>query len=556
MAFLKGRLRRKSSERSRATSIDVATKNHKSESSPSICASVADTGNLESINIEVEQLFQQATDTDTDHPGRSKTEPSVFLKIMKRKGSPTKPTGLKEGLRRSFSHRERPQPSTESKSSDRVQNSSPDFVSEMGYDSDALFIPSPRFSEQSWDSAHPCSPIQMERTMTSLNQVLANDLRSQPNLHQDNETIALPVIEPPKLNDLSILKRRRKIEFGDEQSSRSYTLRLSSITPSDESGRSESSIAAIENRRKKSRFNELFHLGLKDDISSQQPRKVSIGWMSGGKRCGYGYSFVEKEEATNASCTADVPPDDSSESLSSGTEDWQSTRDVVISDDSQDNDEGSESKVEISSQVKDEESAPKPERISSPSQRLRWTIFPSHTKAERNLSMNLDNGIIVRDFCPKASPDRPQLEQNGEEKKHHLISHAIRQGFHDTFLWVIGLRKREIARYHAGLEVHAARSHECMDPPFETTVPYWDNVPKEELGDYHIEAWRAAKRREKKRSGGKLGKFRVSMGHSADAAAKEARKRPTSSCSSSKKVCESPLSGPETGWECWDTERY
>lgn len=320
----------------------------------------------------------------------------------------------------------------------------------------------------------------------------------------------------------------------------------------------------------KSRFAELFdHPGLQDEASSQQPRKVSIGWMSDGRRCGYGYSFVDdenngscatdgpadkpsvteerdsvldKDDASNASFTTAVVPDDSSETEAAG-----SSTDATLVDGGQDA-SLRQSNIEASSEPEHKESvfvpgkdlcqllaknSSEPELVSSSHKRYRWTLFPSYTRAERNKSTDPNDTVIVRDFCPKASPDRPQQEENGDEKKHHLITNAIRQGFHDTFLWVIGLGKREIARYHAGFQVQAARSHENVDPTFEMTVPFWDHVPKEELGDYHIEAWRVAKRRPKKQSGGNLEKWRVSVSHAVAAATRKARKKSTAFSSSS-----------------------
>lgn len=575
MALLKTHLHRKSSERSRPESLGTSVMHRKSESSSSRTASVPDTEKKNEIDVEVEHLFQQATDTSRDHAsnrsGDPKADSSLFHKLMKRKDFNSKSTGLTAGIRRSFSQRVRPKISIEPKPVDdtATRGSSPDFTSETGYDSDAAFIASPRFSEQSWGSIHRSSPIPLDRTMPSLNQVLAEDMKARPVLNDGYEATVLPSAGPLS-NVLSISKRRRKVEHLVHKSGRTYSRWVPSIHLSSEGGRTKETPAVTKNVPMKSRFTELFdHPGLQGKASPQQPRKVSIGWMSEGKRCGYGYSFVDKDEnhtsgatdgpgdnsletgerqsvaddddASNASFTTAAPADNLSE-----TEEAGSSTDATLVDDGQDA-SPRQSNVGASSEAADKGSvsvhandlgqsiaknSSEPDLVSSSYRRHRWTLFPSYTRAERNKSTGPNDTVIVRDFCPKASPDRPQQEENDEEKKHHLVANAIRQGFHDTFLWVIGLGKREIARYHAGFQMQAARSHDNVDPTFEMTVPFWDHIPKEELGDYHIEAWRAAKRRPKKRSRN-LRKTRVSVTHTVDAAARKGRKRLTPSPSSS-----------------------
>ncbi|RAO64129.1 uncharacterized protein BHQ10_000141 [Talaromyces amestolkiae] len=578
MAFLKPHLRRKSSERSRPESLGTSVRHRKSESSPSRTASVPDTEKKSEIDVEVEHLFQQATDTNRGHTSDQREDPkedsSLLHKLMRRKDPNSKSTGLTVGIRRSFSQRVRPKWSNEPKPVDDTvtRGSSLDFASETGYDSDAAFITSPRFSEQSWDSRPHSSPFTLDRTMTSLNHVLADDMKIRPGFNDDNEAIVLPSTRHLP-NVLSISKRRRgKTEHPVDRNGRCSRW-VPSIHLSSEGERPKETPALTKSVPKKSRFMELLdHPGLQGKASIQQPRKVSIGWMSEGKRCGYGYSFVDKDEnhasgatdgpgdnsleteerksvaddddASNASFTTAVPADNLSE-----TESGSGTDATLV-----DNGRGAslrQSTVEAFSELEDKDSiqvpekvpeknlsqsnakdSSKPDFVSSSYRRQRWTLFPSYTRAERNKVTDPNDAVIVRDFCPKASPDRPQREDNDDEKKHDLVVKAIRQGFHDTFLWVIGLGKREIARYHAGFQVQAARSHENVDLIFEPTVPFWDHVPKEELGDYHIEAWRAAKRRPKKRSRN-LRKFRVSVTHNFDAASKKRKRSMPSPPSSS-----------------------
>lgn len=576
MAFFKSHLRRKSSERSRPESLGTSVMHRKSESSSSRTTSVSDTEKKSEIDVELEKLFQQAMSTNRGHAsdkfGDPKADSSLFHKMMRRKDSNSKSTGLTAGIRRSFSQRRRPKTSIEPKSVDNTvtRGSSPDFASETAYDSDAAFIASPRFSEQSWDSRHHSSPILLDRTMTSLNRVLAEEMKSRPASNDDNEASVLPSTSPmPEV--FSVSKRRSKVEHPVEKGGR-HSRWAPSIRLSSEGEKTVKTPAVTKSIPKKSRFMELLdHPGLQDKASLQQPRKVSIGWMSEGKRCGYGYSFVNKDE-NHASRATDGPSDNSLETEGrepvaddddasnasfttaasadnlSETE-FRSSTNATIVDDGR----GAslrQSNFEAFSQLEDKESikvlknvpeknisqsssndSSEPDFVSSSYRRHRWTLFPSYTRAERNKVTDPNDAVIIRDFCPKASPDRPQQEDNDEEKKDHLTANAIRQGLHDSFLWVIGLGKREIARYHAGFQVQAARSHENVDLTFEPTVPFWDHVPKEELGDYHIEAWRAAKRRPKKRSRN-LKRFRVLVTHNFDAARK-GRKKSTSSPSSS-----------------------
>lgn len=571
MAFFKTHLRGKSSERSRPESPSVSVMRRKSKSSSSRTASGPGTEKQDEIDVEVEHLFQQATNTNRDHAsgrGDPNAESSLFYRLMKPKDPSSKLTGLTADIKRSFSQRARPKISIEQKANDNTatRGSSPDFASETSYDSDAAFIPSPRFSEQSWDSVNRSAPMPLDRTMTSLNQVLANDMKLRSDSKDISEASALPSMHPQP-NVLSVSKRR-KAEHPDNNAG-SYSRWLPSIHLSSEVERKEHFPAVIQNVPKKSRFTELFdHPGFLDEASLEQPRKVSIGWMSDGKRYGYGYSFVEKDE-NNTSCATDgldisleteeressLDQDDTSNAsfttavLADGlseTEETGSSTDVTLVND-QDAVMLSQPNFDASSEPDDKEfvfvpekeliksiarNSSEPELVSSCKQRHRWSLFPSYTRAERNKPIDPNDTVIVRDFCTKASPDIPQQEEDGEEKQRHLITNAIRQGFHDTFLWVIGLGKREIARYHAGFQVRAARSHEMIDPTYEMTAPFWGHVPKEELGDYHIEAWRAAKRSPKKRSP-RLKRFRASVTHTVDAASWKARKKSTPSASSS-----------------------
>ena len=573
MTFLKPHLRRKSSARQRPESLETSAI-HQSETSQTL--SIPASEQQDDIKSEVDNLFKEATHPTRDRSSEdSKTDSSLFRHLMRRKASSSKSTtGLTAGIRRSFSHRVRTKSPTGTKFvEDAVtRGSSPDFASETGYDSDAAFIASPRFSEQSWDSVRPSSPTAIARTFTSLDHILANEISPQAKSNDDSEVTVL-LSTRPQLNVLSISRRRKRVDKPVDKNNRVYSRWVPSISLSKEGERRDKTVET-RNIPRKTRFAELFdHPGLQDEAPTEKPRKVSIGWMSDGKRCGYGYSFVDKDENNPSGATdgptedlpttkerdSDVDQDDASNASfitaaqaddSSKTEECVSSTDVTLVDDCQDADLFSQPNVDISSGQEDKQSFPEPERnpsqvianhssepelVSSSYRYVRWSLFPSYTRSERNKSTDPDSTVIVRDFCTKPSPDQSELEEeHGEEKKHHLATNAIRQGIHDTFLWAIGLGKREIARYHAGFQMQAARSHENVESTFEMTVPFWDQVPREELGDYHIEAWKAAKRRSKKRSGGNnLEKWKVSVNHAVAAARKAYKKSARSSSSSS-----------------------
>jgi hypothetical protein len=490
MTFFKGHLQRKASDRKQTISLDTVVQHRKSDSSASKSASLPKTEKKGSIEIEVEHLFRQATDAGSSSPtassqdghdhdhGPMKLEPSLFLRFMKRRENPS--TVPVNGLRRAFSHRHHA--STTSKASDHksVQSNTPDLVRDGSYDSDALFIASPRFSAQSWESLHAFSPLHVNITDIAP----PDEKKSETASKADSKVIVLPPsFERRESRVISIPKKRGHLELPIEGSFRSRSLIVNNNCVIEKG-------SAAGSLRKKSRFTEMFHhVGLAAAASSHSLRKVSIGWMSEGKRCGYGYSFVDSDETTKGSCELDIFTDGAAETKA---ETKVSSKEIMIIDGQNAN----TADLLIDGETQEEEdkvSVAEIETISIPneSEPSRWTAISSDTRTDRNESAIIGDGIIVRDFCTKASPDRPQHEDNLEEKR-RLMANAVRQGFLDTFLWMIGLGKREIARYHAGLDVQAARS---QDPMFEMTVPYWDYAPKEELGNYHIEAWRAAKRR-------------------------------------------------------------
>lgn len=358
------------------------------------------------------------------------------------------------------------------------RSQTPDLVSDGGYDSDAQFISSPRFSSQSWESLSALGLHHTDRTSAS-SWMLGSEERVRA-LLSNNDSIPLPSFERRRLSTLALPKRRNA---GDSlaSSKHPYSLRKSSLH---QSHTSENTPMVASDSETKSKFTELFNHGRQEATGpNDSARKISIGWMSEGKRYGYGYSFVESEETDVATLS------DSKDIQVTNT-----TDDSPLLDESQ---SVQDNELKIAHEKVVELPDVNPGITTDASRKSSWSNFPRHLKEERNHPCaGFEDGVIVRDFCTRASPDSEQTR--AEEKRRQLISGAICQGISDVMLSVFGLGKREIARYHAGLDIKAARQYDPPDPQFETTVPSRSYVPKEELGDHHIEAWRVARRRRSK----------------------------------------------------------
>ncbi|KAL1999263.1 hypothetical protein VTN02DRAFT_4807 [Thermoascus thermophilus] len=129
------------------------------------------------------------------------------------------------------------------------------------------------------------------------------------------------------------------------------------------------------------------------DPNTARPRRVSVGWMSGGRRLGYGYSFVANsgDEGPTLQPRSDMPtvapgiPSPSSRSWSLPT-----------------------GQNKTASPTGDSTSAGNRRGVSSGAWELKsreagelqslWTRFTSHTRAERNGSAGPEDDVAVRDF--------------------------------------------------------------------------------------------------------------------------------------------------------------
>ncbi|CRG85374.1 hypothetical protein PISL3812_02456 [Talaromyces islandicus] len=489
MTLFRGHFPRRASSQAQKAGVDSTTQPSKSVSPGK---RPPDTG----PDIELREIFRQAVDTTANSAQNApppKSQTSLLQRLVRRREDSTGLDRLTDNANQALHQDAREEERMEVLSTDpatKTRSQTPDLVSDGGYDSDAQFIASPRFSSQSWESLSALGLHHTDGTSAS-SRVLAGPEDRVKTLLSDIDPIPLPSFERRRLPSLALPKRRTAID-SLTSSKYSFSLRTSSsLHQSHEvhaSHAKENTPMATSDSETKSKFTELFNHGKQEATGPRDPsRRISIGWMSEGKRYGYGYSFVESEEA-------DVIVLSDSKDIKGTT----TTKDDSPVCETQQAQEKRAADVKIPHEKAVELPSVSLGITTDTSRKHSWSSLPSHSKEERNHQCaGFEDGVIVRDFCTNASPDSEQ--PHTEEKERRLISGAIRQGISDAMLCVFGLGKREIARYHAGLDIKAARQYHHQDPQFETAVPSRSYVPKEELGDHHIEAWRVARRRSKQR---------------------------------------------------------
>lgn len=131
------------------------------------------------------------------------------------------------------------------------------------------------------------------------------------------------------------------------------------------------------------------------DPNTARPRSVSVGWMSGGRRLGYGYSFVSnsEDEGPTLQPRSDIPtaapsiPSPSSRSWSLPT-----GQNKTASPTGDSTSAGNRRGVSSGAWELKSREAGEPRSL--------WTRFTSHTRAERNGSAGPEDNVIVRDFYP------------------------------------------------------------------------------------------------------------------------------------------------------------
>lgn len=477
MTLFRGHFQRRTSSRPRKSGVNSTAR-------PSTSVSPRKSLPESGPDIELREIFRQAVDTagnSAQNVPPLKSQPSLFQRLVKRRDYAAGLDGVSDSANQVFRQGSGEEEVLSTGPAKRTRSQTPDLVSDGGYDSDAQFISSPRFSSQSRESLSVAGLHHNDRT-SAASRILASPEDRVRTLLSDSDDIPLPSFERRRLPSLVLPKRRNAVD-SLASSKDSYSLRTpSSLHQSRGSHESENRPMVAPDSETKSKFTELFNHGRQNSS-----RKISVGWMSEGKRYGYGYSFVESE--------TDVTDSSDSKHIKVTT----TTKDDSPLHETQLVQEKHASDVKIAhEQVVELPDTSSGIATDTTSRKDSWSSLPSHSKEERNHQYaGFEDGVIVRDFCTRASPDSDQTR--AEEKGRQLISGAIRQGISDAMLSVFGLGKREIARYHAGLDIKAARQYDPPDPQFETSIPPRNYVPKEELGDHHIEAWRVARRRSKQR---------------------------------------------------------
>ncbi|PGH03804.1 hypothetical protein AJ79_07280 [Helicocarpus griseus UAMH5409] len=164
-------------------------------------------------------------------------------------------------------------------------------------------------------------------------------------------------------------------------------------------------------------------------------RSVSDGWLSDGKRQGYGYCFVteadqnppsdsERENAKTqvgkgAECDTDQLPSGkesrSADSASAGSSQLGSESTAVSEQPYTHNKLGSQDDLSYGASVSKLESMEKQkDKCVKGDKRFfsSWARFPSHTKNARNGSAGLSDNVITRDFAPEQPRNAKDMEHN------------------------------------------------------------------------------------------------------------------------------------------------
>ncbi|KAJ9297844.1 hypothetical protein DTO271G3_4065 [Paecilomyces variotii] len=239
-------------------------------------------------------------------------------------------------------------------------------------------------------------------------------------------------------------------------------------------------------------------IGTEETVS----RRVSVGWMSGGRRLGFGYTFVPSEgtEGSNPQISdtpvADgpaLPPDQlrmesrtKEHSKGASSDKAFLTPNLALggagmAERPSYNDNCTESGEirELSARKSGQHSS-----LRAKTEHL-WAKLPSHSRAERSGSATYSDGVIVRDFYSRPSPDYVMRKELGKEKR------AAGAGKSRKFLrkWTRLYRPKsfEARRYRAGFTAEAAQYRQPKFPELQiprgtSVIPY-----KEQLGDYKEE---------------------------------------------------------------------
>ncbi|PGH07849.1 hypothetical protein GX51_01559 [Blastomyces parvus] len=222
-------------------------------------------------------------------------------------------------------------------------------------------------------------------------------------------------------------------------------------------------------------------------------RSVSDGWISDGKRQGYGFRFVVDDEGKSPNPKTNNPSSET-EQESTTNHDLRDLVNLSRSEGSQEcssrassestvvgrqppggeksEDKGDRGDLSLGKFV-DQMNSTEPQKItfncieSNKGLFLPWARFPSHSRAARNESAGRPDNVAARDFVPTETPKANQkLNPFPHEKTDSLP--AIKKGT-GLFHWAKSHRSDSVdrRRYRAGHRKETSRSDELKDPDLE-----------------------------------------------------------------------------------------
>ncbi|KAL1968853.1 hypothetical protein VTN77DRAFT_1214 [Rasamsonia byssochlamydoides] len=466
-------------------------------------------------DIEMEDLFRKAVSSERHASGfdRAKRDSSMLKKLMRCKGHQNPLDEFSDKIRRNLLAPKRCD-------GENGHFMTPDVVSERGYDSDAQCISTPRISDRSPGSARTTNllePInsrstsktnQSDRYERSLTAKAGNETPcsagagiqyyveeridcATPSPHRwrqtpvcETETSNTPSATPRRSSSLVVPKRR------NARDSPSLNAQHRSFCAADTIQEHAKVFVVKRNTTTQSKFTERFELSnlacpvhLRDPKTGNS-RRVSVAWMSDGRRFGYGYSFVHNDE-----------DGDTTHDVSSMAESHPGGIDTTSGGQQQDLQNQEPIKGKISERLGEAQSPQSSEHGEAFGDRTSrfslWSRFPSHTRADRNGPATFKDDVIVRNFYAGPSPET-DARGDAEKKKFQPAAKQKDRNFIRQWAKPSGRQGIEVLRYRAGLTVDAARSRVSKLPELEI-FPFWPHAHKEELGDHEKEIKRARK---------------------------------------------------------------
>ncbi|EGE79220.1 hypothetical protein BDDG_02158 [Blastomyces dermatitidis ATCC 18188] len=248
-------------------------------------------------------------------------------------------------------------------------------------------------------------------------------------------------------------------------------------------------------------------------------RSVSDGWISDGKRQGYGFHFVAEDDGKSPSSETNNPSSETKQepTLNSDLRDLvklsRSERNLECSSRAssestavgrqhggeKSDDKGARGVLgceKFESHMNSKESQKIPSDCNGSNKGLfsQWARFPSYSKAARNESAGRSDNVVARDFVPT---DTPKASQNINPFPLPKIAHdktdslpAIKRGT-GLFHWLHRSDSLDRRRYRAGHRKETSRSDDLKDPDLEI-IPGGPTgrLVLEQIGDFRDETKR------------------------------------------------------------------